>query len=394
MHPFGAGDAHGIILFFLILATLVSSVIVGALTVVAGRSGWRAQLAILATFAISAGVIGAITAAWIANDYGNGIWALMALVALLSFTIAVVVAAAGRAFGPAGIAATVLLVVLLGLISSGGPLGSAFLPDLYRAVAPWLPVGAAHTAIIGALYFEGAGVTYALLVLVAWAILGTAGLAAGSREPARPRTGSANRRPKPPNLQLVARTGRRTGTSGSRESILAAAQTHFAADGYDGATIRAIAATAGVDPALVGHYFGNKEHLFVAAMRFPIDPAEFVPRVLAAGPDEVGEGLARTFFQAWDQPDTAFVALLRSVTTNDQAAEMLRQFISREVIGRLASMLNLDRPQLRAGLAGSQLVGLALVRYVVKIEPIASMDAEELVRAIGPTLQKYLSAEF
>lgn len=176
VHPFGAGDAHGIILFFLILATLVSSVIVGALTVLGARSGWRRQLGILATFALSAGVIGTLTAAWIANDYWNGIWGLMALVALLSFTIAVVIAACARAFGPAGVAGAVLLVVLLGLISSGGPLGSAFLPDLYRAVAPWLPVGAAHTAIIGTLYFGGAGTTYALLVLAAWAILGTAGL--------------------------------------------------------------------------------------------------------------------------------------------------------------------------------------------------------------------------
>jgi hypothetical protein len=176
VHPFGAGDAHGIILFFLILATLVSSVIVGALTVLAGRSSWRRQLGIVATFAISAGIIGSLAAAWIANDYWDAIWGLMALIALLSFTVAVVVAASARAFGPAGVAGAVLVVVLLGLIASGGPLGSAFLPDLYRAVAPWLPVGAAHTAIIGTLYFGGAGVTYALIVLVSWAILGTAGL--------------------------------------------------------------------------------------------------------------------------------------------------------------------------------------------------------------------------
>lgn len=190
----------------------------------------------------------------------------------------------------------------------------------------------------------------------------------------------------------MTRTGRRTGTSGSRDSILAAAQTHFAADGYDGTTIRGIAATAGVDPALVRHYFGNKEHLFVAAMRFPIDPADFVPRVLSAGNARIGEELVRTFLEAWDQPDTPFVALLRSVTSNEQAAQMMRQFISREVIGRLASTLNLDQPQLRAGLAGSQLVGLAFVRYVIKLEPIASMEPELLVQAVGPTLQRYLSA--
>jgi AcrR family transcriptional regulator len=190
----------------------------------------------------------------------------------------------------------------------------------------------------------------------------------------------------------MARTGRRVGNSGSRERILAAATARFASDGYDGATIRGIAAAAGVDPGLVRHYFGNKEHLFVAALRFPIDPAEFVPRVLDAGTEHIGEELARTFLAAWDQPDTPFVALLRSVTTNEQAAQMLRQFISREVIGRLATALELDQPELRAGLAGSQLVGIAFVRYVVKLEPIASMNSEDLVDAIGPTLQRYLSA--
>ena len=160
----------------------------GALTVFGGPSGWRAQFAILATYAVLAGVLGSLTAAWIANDYWDGIWVLMALIALLSFTISVVVAAAAKAFGPAGVAGAVVLVVLLGLISSGGPLGSNFLPDLYRAVAPWLPVGAAHTAIVGALYFGGAGTTYALLVLVAWALLGSAGLLlADVRWPARMR---------------------------------------------------------------------------------------------------------------------------------------------------------------------------------------------------------------
>jgi AcrR family transcriptional regulator len=192
----------------------------------------------------------------------------------------------------------------------------------------------------------------------------------------------------------VPRTGRRPGVSGSRETILAAARSSFARDGYDGATIRDIAASAGVDPALVRHYFGSKEHLFVEALQFPADPAEFVPRLLAPGPDGLGERLASFFLEAWDAPDgKPFIALLRSVTANDQAAEMLRQFISREVVGRVARSLPVDRPEMRAGLAGSHLVGLAILRYVIRLEPIASADRAELARAVGPAIQHHLTGD-
>jgi AcrR family transcriptional regulator len=176
--------------------------------------------------------------------------------------------------------------------------------------------------------------------------------------------------------------------------ILAAARSSFARDGYDGATLRAIAASAGVDPGLVRHYFGSKEHLFVEALQFPADPAEFVPRLLTPGPEGVGERLARFFLETWDAPDgKPFIALLRSVTASDQAAEMLRQFIAREVIGRVARSLEVDRPEMRAALAGSHLVGLAMVRYVIRLEPIASMDREQLAREVGPAIERYLTGD-
>jgi AcrR family transcriptional regulator len=190
----------------------------------------------------------------------------------------------------------------------------------------------------------------------------------------------------------VARTGRRPGSSGSREEILAAARSRFATDGYDGATIRGIAASAGVDPGLVRHYFGSKEHLFVESMAFPIDPSVMVPQLVGPGLDGLGERLTRFFLETWDLPDAPFVALLRSVTTNEAAAEMLRQFLAREVVGRVAASLELDRPRLRATLAASHLVGLAFVRYVVKLEPVASSDAESLVAEVGPTIQRYFTA--
>ena len=190
------------------------------------------------------------------------------------------------------------------------------------------------------------------------------------------------------------RTGRRPGVSGSREIILTAARSSFARHGYDGATIRDIAASAEVDPALVRHYFGSKEHLFVEALQFPVDPAEFVPRLLAPGPDGLGERLVTFFLEAWDAPDgKPFLALLRSVTQNDQAAEMLRQFIAREVIGRVARSLDVDRPEMRAALAGSHLVGLAIVRYVIRLEPVASADRAELAREVGAAIQRYLTGD-
>jgi AcrR family transcriptional regulator len=188
----------------------------------------------------------------------------------------------------------------------------------------------------------------------------------------------------------MARTGRRPGRSGSREKILAAARSSFSRDGYDGATIRDIAASAHVDPALVRHYFGSKEHLFVEALQFPIDPVEFVPRLLAQGRDGLGERLATFFLDTWDgEAGRPFLAMLRSVTASDDAAEMLRQFVAREIIGRIAASLDLEGPELRAGLAGGQLIGLAMLRYVIKLEPIASADRAELAHAIGPSIQHY-----
>jgi hypothetical protein len=188
VHPYVAGDPHGIILFFLVLATLISSVVAGALTgMMMPGAGWATRVTVLAVYAIGAGVIGTATAAWLANGYGDGIWAAMALVALLSLAVSSVVAASARLLGAAGVGLSVLVVVLLGLVSSGGPLGRAFLPDTYRAIAPWLPVEPAIDAIRGALFFGGAGITTPVIVLVVWAMVGIAGIALlGAREMRRP----------------------------------------------------------------------------------------------------------------------------------------------------------------------------------------------------------------
>jgi AcrR family transcriptional regulator len=188
------------------------------------------------------------------------------------------------------------------------------------------------------------------------------------------------------------RTGRRPGAGLTREAIVAAARSHFSAAGYEGGTVRGIAAEAGVDPSLVMHYFGSKEGVFRAAMDFPVDPAEFIPKLLAPGLDGLGERLARFFLETWDSPaGSPLLGLIRSVVGSDRAAAMLREFISREVLGRLAEALDLDQPQLRASLAASQLIGLAMLRYVVKLEPLASAPSKQVAMWVAPSIQRYLA---
>jgi AcrR family transcriptional regulator len=188
------------------------------------------------------------------------------------------------------------------------------------------------------------------------------------------------------------RTGRRPGAGGTREKILAAARTHFSAAGYEGGTIRGIAADAAVDPSLVLHYFGSKEGVFRAAVDFPVDPAEFIPRLLEPGMDGLGERLVRFFLQTWDSPaGSPLLGLIRSVVGSESAAAMLREFVSREVLARIAEALEVDQPQLRASLAASQLIGLAMLRYVVRLEPIASAPSEQVAAWVAPAIQRYLT---
>lgn len=194
------------------------------------------------------------------------------------------------------------------------------------------------------------------------------------------------------NLAQMVRTGRRPGAGGTREKIVAAARSHFSEAGYEGSTIRGIAAAAAVDPALVLHYFGTKEGVFQAAVSFPVDPSEFIPRLLAPGLDGLGERLVHFFLETWDSPKgSPLLGVIRSMVTNEAAAALMRDFVSREVLGRLAKALELDRPQLRASLAASQLIGLAMLRYVVKVEPLASASHDEVASWLGPVVQRYLT---
>jgi AcrR family transcriptional regulator len=190
----------------------------------------------------------------------------------------------------------------------------------------------------------------------------------------------------------MARTGRRPGAGGTREKILAAARTQFGRHGFESATIRGIASAARVDPKLVLHYFESKEGVFGAAMDFPFDPAAAIPALLEPGLEGLGTRLARFFLEIWDSPEGARAhALVRSVVTSKTAAALMRDFVSREILARVAQALELDHPQVRASLAASQLIGVAILRYVVKVEPLASAPSDRLAAWIGPTLQRYFT---
>jgi AcrR family transcriptional regulator len=246
------------------------------------------------------------------------------------------------------------------------------------------------------------------------------------------------------------RTGRRTGDSGTREAILAAARTRFGDHGYAGATIRAVAADAGVDPALVHHFFGTKERLFAAAMRLPVIPGELISAALAPGARDpgrsLGEHLLRTVLSAWavDEVRETFLGLMRSAVTSGQAAAMLREFATDSILGRLAEVAGaagepggfdaagalyaseapdavdtagahdadvpsdaggagdapgaadadgLAEADFRAALVASQVLGLALTRYVLQLEPLAAASQDDLAAAIGPTLERYLTGQ-
>lgn len=194
----------------------------------------------------------------------------------------------------------------------------------------------------------------------------------------------------------MARTGRRPGNPDTREAILAAARTVFAERGYDSASIRVIATSAGVDPALVHHYFGTKDQLFQAAMNVPFDPHDLIARAGDVGPEHVGERLVRLFLQVWDSPaGSAAAALLRSAVSHEWTARLLREFLISQVLRPALAAFGMDPAEapLRTSLVASQMTGLALTRYVIKVEPLASAPAEAVVAAVAPNVQRYLTAD-
>ena len=188
------------------------------------------------------------------------------------------------------------------------------------------------------------------------------------------------------------RTGRRPGTSDSKEAIASAARQLFAERGYDRATLRAIAGAAGVDPALVVHFFGSKEQLFRQVMQLP-EAVEKALESLSDGPrEELGRRLAEIVVGGIENPASRAILLgrVRSASSHPDAAELVRQTVTRD-IGRLTVSIGVEDPEVRAVLIGAQIVGVVFARYIVGVEPIASLPPERLVEFLAPTFQRYLT---
>lgn len=158
--------------------------------------------------------------------------------------------------------------------------------------------------------------------------------------------------------------------------------------------MRAIGRVAGVDAALLHHYFGTKDQLFLAALELPVDPRAVVAHALAGDRATVGERVAGFVLTLWEQPGVLdrMLALIRAAATAEQVAQLMRGFVTVELIARIAAELDVEQPELRAELMFSQIVGLAMARYVVKVEPLASATREELLPLLAPTFQNYLTA--
>jgi AcrR family transcriptional regulator len=188
--------------------------------------------------------------------------------------------------------------------------------------------------------------------------------------------------------------GRRPGAPDTRAAVLAAARTAFAAKGFGGTTIRAVASDAGVDPALVHHYFGTKDDLFLAAMELPVDPREVIGEVIAGPVEEAAERFLRAFLSVWDDPDVqpALLAVARGVM-DPSAHRLLSEGFLPVVIQPVGVALGIDRPEHRMALVASQVMGLILVRYVMRVEPVASLTSEQVVATYAPTIQRYLTGD-
>ena len=190
------------------------------------------------------------------------------------------------------------------------------------------------------------------------------------------------------------RTGRRRGNPDTREQILDAARHAFADRGFDRTTIRQIAQEAEVDPALVHHYFGSKDQLLLATIDAPFDPQEILPAILSGGSDGIGERLVGAFITVWDGPGgKRGVVLLRSAVAQPLLVKLVREFFVSRIVKTVLKEFggDIDNGPFRATLVASQLLGLAMARYILKLEPLASAEKDTVVAMIGPTIQRYLT---
>jgi AcrR family transcriptional regulator len=191
------------------------------------------------------------------------------------------------------------------------------------------------------------------------------------------------------------RPGRRRGKPDTRSAILAAAQSEFADKGFDRASMRGIAKTAGVDPSLMYHYFGSKDDVLLASLDVPFDPRAEIPMLTRPGLSGLGGRIAARFLQIWDDEANAtrLVAVVRASMSSVTAQDLLTNGLARMILRPIREAIASPDAELRASLVASQLLGLAMSRYVLRLEPLASAPVDVVAAGIGPTLQRYLDGD-
>ena len=190
----------------------------------------------------------------------------------------------------------------------------------------------------------------------------------------------------------ASRRGRRPGSSGTRKAILNAARQSFAAKGLDRTTVRGVARDAGVDPALITHYFGGKAALFTEAMRLPFTPEEVLPSIIEGDRAQIGRRLAAFALGQWENAASRerLIGIIRAACSDPTAATLLRDLIERDLFAPLARALDVPNAEARAALCASQIVGLAIVRHILRVPALATADPADVAEWIAPTLQRYL----
>lgn len=188
------------------------------------------------------------------------------------------------------------------------------------------------------------------------------------------------------------RSGRRPGSPETRDQILSAARRQFIDDGFRAATMRSIANEAGVDPALVIHFFGSKENLFLEAIKPPIDPSATVGSYLAEDSETAGRRLVEFLLDSWESEDIhrTMLGIVRAAVTEDLAANIIRGQIVNGVTAALRGA-GIDQPELRASLVGTQMAGIALGRYVIGFPALVGANRNEVIDAYAPVVQRFLT---
>ena len=202
----------------------------------------------------------------------------------------------------------------------------------------------------------------------------------------------------PSPAKTTGRRGRRQGEPVSRDAVLSAAKQRFATEGYEKTTLRAIAKDAHVDPSMVLYLFGSKEELFRESLRLILDPEVLVAAMTGVDDDDpdIGTRMVRTYLRIWETPDTAasMRAMLQSATSNADANDAFRGFIQNYVLTAVSGVLGGgEQARLRAMLAATNLVGTAMLRYIIQVPPLSTLSVDEVVALIAPTVTRYLTAE-